>query len=67
MSRYEVVGPRAVYETPPGGQFERELTPEQEQHLIDAGHLVKVNWPIEGAPTRPRSRTKAKRSARSTR
>lgn len=36
---YEVVGPRRVHETEPGGTFTALLTAEQEAALIEGGHI----------------------------
>lgn len=45
---YEVIGPRAVHETDPGGTFTALLTPGQESALIEGGH-IKLTNPKEGA------------------
>lgn len=37
---YTVCGPVPVYDTRPGETFSRLLTAEQEQHLVDAGHIT---------------------------
>lgn len=39
---YKVVGPTQVYETDPGGTFKVALTIGQEAHLVDAGHIRRV-------------------------
>jgi hypothetical protein len=37
---YTVVGPNVVHDTPPGGDFTRDLKPEQEALLIESGHII---------------------------
>lgn len=41
--RYRVVGSREVFDTEPGKEFERALRLEQEQMLIDGGHIELVD------------------------
>jgi hypothetical protein len=40
---YEVVGTHAVHGHEPGTTFSAELSAEQEQQLIDGGHLAVTN------------------------
>lgn len=40
--KYKVVGPKAVYELQPGATGMLSLTPDQESHLIESGHIVRV-------------------------
>ena len=43
---YKVVGDTRVYDTEPGGTFTAALTIGQEQHLVDAGHVERVEAPV---------------------
>jgi hypothetical protein len=45
MKRYEVIGPVRVWGHTTGQQFEKELTPGQEEALVLGGALAIVDWP----------------------
>ena len=58
--RYKVVGPHAVYDTAPGDTFERAFRIDEEAHLLDAGHIIRVGGPPpkpEPSPSPRRRRT----------
>jgi hypothetical protein len=54
-ARYKVVGDSTVYDTPPGGEFDRALTIGEEAHLVNAGHVERV------PDTKPAAKARAKK------
>lgn len=42
MRRYRVCGPRPVLDTPPGEEFEADLSAEEERTLLDSGRVELV-------------------------
>jgi hypothetical protein len=61
MRRYKVIGPRPVFETPPGGEFERDLTPDVEEALL--GVHLKIVTPTPPDPDAPAPRPEPREPA----